>query len=288
MTAVCDKSDDEILELLLSHGAPFPLPLIRQACAAGLARSLRVILARSSTFDESKDCDCNLLHIAASNQHVAVVKVLLEHGTNVNAGNRIFGSPLIAGLEGYLAPYLSGSDNLRHHSGWQRLEISKELRKDKSYESLIAALPRPVPVHENRYQHHVIPQSRIPPEICNQIVQSLLQHGANANTGLRGLGSALHLASIAGLGAVVRLLLDHGADVNLDGGYFGTPLQAAQAFHHEQIIELLLERGARLSDTKRDSPILPQSSPVDEKQWPSPRREFETWTQRHRMSRGRH
>jgi len=76
-----------------------------------------------------------------------------------------------------------------------------------------------------------------------QVVQRLLEAGANINT--QGeYDTALQLASSNGHDQIVQRLLEAGADVNAQGGYTDTALQAASAHGHDQIVQRLIEAGA--------------------------------------------
>ncbi|GKT42724.1 putative ankyrin repeat protein L93 [Colletotrichum spaethianum] len=79
-----------------------------------------------------------------------------------------------------------------------------------------------------------------------QIVQLLLEAGANVNTQSGKYGSALQIASTKGYQQIVQLLLNAGADVNAQGGFYGNTLQAACALErgNPEIVQLLLEAGA--------------------------------------------
>ena len=46
---------------------------------------------------------------------------------------------------------------------------------------------------------------------------------------------------------VVQLLLDKGADINAQGGFFNNVLQAALYKGHEKVVQLLLNRGADIN-----------------------------------------
>ncbi|GAB1312302.1 Ankyrin repeat-containing domain protein [Madurella fahalii] len=77
----------------------------------------------------------------------------------------------------------------------------------------------------------------------NDIVEILLEKGADVNAQGGEYGTALQAAAFGGDNDIVERLLEKGADVNAQGGYYGTALQAA-AFGGYDIVEILLEKGA--------------------------------------------
>jgi len=81
--------------------------------------------------------------------------------------------------------------------------------------------------------------------LCGQVevVQRLLNKGADMNAQSHDRNTPLHIASIAGKLEVVRLLLDHGADVDILGENNLTPLWMAEKRGHDDIVKLLSERG---------------------------------------------
>ena len=78
-------------------------------------------------------------------------------------------------------------------------------------------------------------------------VQVLLDKGADVNVRGGVYGNALQAASYMGYDNVMQILLDRGADVNVQGGVHGNALQAAAHFGHENAIQLLLNRGADIN-----------------------------------------
>ncbi len=78
------------------------------------------------------------------------------------------------------------------------------------------------------------------------IVQLLINEGADPNLGSSNppCGAPLHQASFHGNIQVVQCLLDNGANVDLYSEELGTPLQAACLEGHFQLVKLLIERGA--------------------------------------------
>ncbi|KAH9225077.1 hypothetical protein K456DRAFT_1812498, partial [Colletotrichum gloeosporioides 23] len=57
-------------------------------------------------------------------------------------------------------------------------------------------------------------------------------------------GNALQAASEEGHDNIVQMLLDKGADVNAHGGDYGNALQAASSGGHNNLVQILLDKGA--------------------------------------------
>jgi ankyrin repeat protein len=78
------------------------------------------------------------------------------------------------------------------------------------------------------------------------VAKLLLSRGANVKLGIPDCGTALHLAAMIGLEEMTKLLVAAGADVNAKGGIYCTALQAAVARGHRIIALFLLDHGADL------------------------------------------
>jgi ankyrin repeat protein len=78
-----------------------------------------------------------------------------------------------------------------------------------------------------------------------EIVELLLDHGADANLISRDQGAPLHQAARAGGVELTRVLLAHGARAEIQGDDRGTtPLMLAAENAHPEIVKLLLAAGA--------------------------------------------
>ncbi|TKA46136.1 hypothetical protein B0A54_02943 [Friedmanniomyces endolithicus] len=75
---------------------------------------------------------------------------------------------------------------------------------------------------------------------AKNVVQLLLEQGADVNDQGCGYGNALQAASTHGHREVVQLLLDLGANVDAQGGFHGNALQAASTHGHVEVLQLLL------------------------------------------------
>ena len=84
-----------------------------------------------------------------------------------------------------------------------------------------------------------------------QIVELLVQSGANVNFNDKSGGNALQAAAVYDNYQIVKLLLESGADANSgNGGNHSNALQAAFAGENRQIVELLLLSGANVNSEK--------------------------------------
>ncbi len=77
-----------------------------------------------------------------------------------------------------------------------------------------------------------------------EIVELLLDRGADINARANYNRTALHLAAERGHREIVELLLDRGADINIRTNYNRTALHIAALWGNREIAELLLDRGA--------------------------------------------
>ncbi|KAK7213864.1 hypothetical protein V2G26_021042 [Clonostachys chloroleuca] len=81
----------------------------------------------------------------------------------------------------------------------------------------------------------------------SSIVDLLLVRGADINAPCGFYGSALQAAARGGHMISVEDLVDEGADVNASWGFYGTPLQAAARVGHKKIVQLLISKGADIN-----------------------------------------
>ena len=86
-------------------------------------------------------------------------------------------------------------------------------------------------------------------------VQSLLQGGADPNSGNDSIGYALHVAVRKENTEFVQLLIEYKADVNLEAKNHGTPLAIASEIGNLIIIKILLNSGANPDPSLEHSPL---------------------------------
>ena len=226
LAAACAVRDDETAQVLLERVGPWSSATLHQVCAAGLEDSLTMMLEKGVNLRDVDDNGGQAIHTAASHLKSGIVRLLIEHGAGVNVQNSYYGSPLIAALEGCLAPLIQDTPE----NGWLK-HIETNRRSNFIW---IRRYRNPI------YNHNDVVQ-------CRLIVQSLLGQGAVVTKEMRVFGAAIHLASFIGDEEIVRLLIIRGSNINLVGGYFETPLLAAVAGRNVTITKLLLNYGAKIN-----------------------------------------
>ena len=85
----------------------------------------------------------------------------------------------------------------------------------------------------------------------------MLDNGANVNTRLQDVGTALYMASEYGYETVVKQLLENGAEVNAQlGRHLGTALYMASRAGPEAMVKLLLGNGADVNRRQQHSLVV--------------------------------
>ena len=173
------------------------------------------------------------LAIAADFGHLDIVKLLYEHGADINKiTSEFFCALKFASCRGNL----SIVKYLLENGANPNLEIQEKEHPTQGID----------------YQDHMFltPIFSAAQEGHVDVVQELLNFGANPNhfcydSGWEiSNGSPLYVASRLGHNVIVQTLLKHGAEVNLKSDKNKTALQIAIENSHLEVIVMLLENGA--------------------------------------------
>ncbi|KAJ7481671.1 ankyrin repeat-containing domain protein [Mycena latifolia] len=158
----------------------------------------------------------SILQAACSFGHEDIVKLLIEHGADVNAQGGEYGSTLqLASRAG--------------HKDIVKLLIEHRADLNAQSEEYGSVLQDASGAGRG------------------DVVCMLIEHGADVNVQGGHYGSALQLASGAGHKDIVKVLIEHGADVNAQGGEYGSALQLASGAGHKDIVKVLIEHRADLN-----------------------------------------
>jgi ankyrin repeat protein len=231
-------------------------------------------IMKLAEIDESYICKpVGILHLASYLGMLKVVQVCLELGVEINQRHDLFGSALIAAIEGGRSEVVTlllqrqidvntASSELgaplylactTRNTGWRCLV-------DHTTPTVGTALSRACQsrdrdMAEVLLQHGakvnvLIPGKGTPMHVAcekrdEKLLKLLLTYGADVDIISPDLGAALHVACKSQDVGLVKILLQHGANVNVFSPDHGTPLHAACAGKSgDAIIQLLLKHGA--------------------------------------------
>lgn len=214
------------------------------AAREGYADTIRFLLInhKVSIDAKSEEDDKTALHLATENEHKEIVQLLLQHGANIEAktANDEFALTIAAikGLEDIVSLLLNHGANNSAVGLNNALQYAAELGHDKIAKLLLdrgaqANLERALFLAAKRNY--------------GKVISLLLKHGVTPNA-FAFEGSALLIAVEKGHKNIVNLLLDNGADVNLRHPSNFTALHIACLEKNLEIVELLVNRGANVHD----------------------------------------
>ena len=197
----------EIVELLLANGAEAS-SIFGAACIGDLA-TVKAFLEKGVDVNaRGTRRGRTALHIAASEGHKEVIKLLLENGADVNIGA---------------------------HYNLTAADLAMQRNHNEVVELLVSKGADISPLHIALYMKD------------EAKAMSLIESGADVNKRTPYGTTPLDRTVNAGLQDIVELLIANGADVNSKDNWDWTPLHSAAAEGHRELAELLTTKGANVN-----------------------------------------
>lgn len=195
------------------------------------------------------------LHFASYKGHEAVISLLLENGTNINAKGDDGSTPLHAasskGHEAIVALLLeNGADcSITNKKGKTPLQVAQ----DQEQRACVVVIERFIRLHEKTPKQDAIVRKQESGKEANMngfdsssamTTAQMKRHEWSANN---EMVTPLHKASEHGNESVVISMLEKGANVHARSKWGDTPLHMASEYGHGSIVSILLESGANVN-----------------------------------------
>jgi pectate lyase len=232
------RNRKEIVELLTKHGAT--ISSIHTAAVVGDLARVRAFLENGIDINVKDNQGNTPLHLAAQGGHREVVEFLLSKDSDVNtrrtgypAGDTPLHTAVRAGNIDIVELLLrNGADtDVKNESGQTPLDIALSRNRKDIIELLISKGADVSSVHLAAYIGDLAK------------VKAFIQEGIDINTKVRQR-TPLHYAAREGRTEIVELLLENGADVNAGAYLNRTAAEFAMQGNHNEIVELLVSKGA--------------------------------------------
>ncbi|KAL7930526.1 ankyrin repeat-containing domain protein [Trichoderma chlorosporum] len=228
-----------IVKCLVEHGADINGPSNEEGCvlssAIGNVDCLRFLLDSGADVNicGTGNMERTALCQAAKGRCWSEFDLLLDHGAKPNLGGK-GGYP----LHELVINYKFNVDKLVLSRLKRLLELGADPNaQDAKHETAL----------HKACEHNLSCSSN-----CSQVMQLLIDHGADVNIAGDKHGTMLQRGAYKGCLQIVKLLLEKGVEVNIQGGEHGNALQAARRSHtiietKREMIQLLIEHGADIN-----------------------------------------
>lgn len=236
------------------------------AAERGNLEMVQLLLARGAGLEhDGAGPGATPLMVASLHNHEAIVKVLIQKGAKfyVNDGRSALTAATIGGHLNIVRLLLKSGAPVNVHGGKDYIRPAIAEACVHGRKEILELLLQ----HGQGVNHHTSPPLVFASMHGNiEMARMLLVKNAEVDAFESTLGwNALMAAASSGYLELVELLLDHGADINLQGKGGSSPLGIAARQGHEKIVDLLLDRGANLGLSIIQAAILGDQAQIAEK-----------------------
>lgn len=203
------------------------------------------------------------LHISCMCNHIEVAKVLLDAGTDIDKLGNGDETPLFIAAENDCHEVVSmlmerGADpTLTDIHGFSPLRQCARKNLVQMVGTLLDGGGVRININEANGSGNAFPLYIAAIKGRRELLQLLLERGADVNLANADGHTALHCSSEKGYGEVVEVLLSHGAIVDKVDNHEITPLHKAANFNHPATVTALCTRGADMNkaDSEGTTPL---------------------------------
>ncbi|KAJ3564760.1 hypothetical protein NP233_g8076 [Leucocoprinus birnbaumii] len=209
---IVDKIENGWIDVADSHGEQ----LIHLAASNGHDNVIRILLDKGANIEAPNKNSKTPIHLAALNGHAGVVNLLLDAGAKINARDSNGQTPI------HLAA-ANGQDEMVKNLACWGADVNAQDDRNRT------------PVHLAAGHGHV------------KAVEALASNGAEIDSpNIRGR-RPIHWAATCGRIDVVRFLISKDANIKAQDNNGDTPIHLAAACGHTEVVRCLLEEEAALS-----------------------------------------
>ncbi|CZR70056.1 uncharacterized protein PAC_19957 [Phialocephala subalpina] len=219
-----------------------------RAAANGHKALVKLLLEKGTELKAKNEDNRASLLLAAANGHEAVVKLLLEKGAELEAEDDNRRTSLLwavaKGHEAVVKLLVEKGAELEAEDDDHQTSLL--LAAAKGHEAVVKLLLKKGAELEAKDTSRRTPLLRAVAKGHEAVVKLLLEKGAELEAKDEDSRTSLLLAAANGHEAVVKLLLEKGAKLEAKDDDRRTPLLWAIANKHEAVVKLLVEKGAEL------------------------------------------
>lgn len=254
--AAASRGHLKVIKLLHSFGADIndeaddgetPLEI---ATGGGHKETVRYLLYHNESVNEGRN---SALRIAVADGNIAMSRLCLGAGADVNAADKRFGTLLHRAAyyqlnEDVFQLLLEAGADVNAMGGEYGTVLQTVAVVHGGMKDIVRLLLKAgADVNAVGGFYGTALQAAAVSRGDEGIVKLLLEAGAEVNAMGGSHGTALQAATWSGNEGIVKLLLEAGVNVDAIGGWYGTALQAAAHWGNENIVKLLLDAGFKVN-----------------------------------------